>query len=1249
MTGYTSLTQDCIYSDIQQFYTVLVCKVWELSILSQESYRISVVQCGSILVSQGERTSKVKSSILLAPTTPDKRNKKTTKHALTIASSFGHVHSFLRDDDVVLNELEKKDANNKCLMLIKKPKSGAKQMLKSQSWANLSVSDSNLYKQLDGTYHSDGRRHAKYRMRRKQSDLQQVSTEDNLNLQLSNGIADHSNNNVLMNTSEKENHWRDEPDDWRSEVMSERSYQSSTLSHSQSQYRQRDGQSNHRTQNYGAREINNNKKLTNGNRMYSSHNDIYSHSKPSRMFEKDSVDESCALKSDELYRPVRREADIKEEEPLSDQVSRAHSLGDLTTGLTLSLVGQRKYESSQHVAGMKQAFTLPKDTTKSPEDIKCKLLNSKTDTKKEVKENIANNKESVISKSEANVNSVVPPAKPRRSLPLVPRGSDVSEKKKHYTEMVRQRINVHSSMSGSSSRQSVNTPQSTSDQSKRVSGTPSDREVSDLLDSQSPNSSPKSSQPKESQNGKLENISENRASAPVDKRSNQTLDTSDYEGGHYATMPSSVRGESGVTTVTSVSSTADSGYSTNDPENDVYSSSSYSKSLQKFAQSLYSNGKGYGGSHRRDSTSQRETVDFNSPFSPPNATSSPTKVNAPPFPSANNSDSKLNTKAYEQNRRHSSVMRSVSNGDLDPGVRPVSYGAGSPPTAMGNLSVYNAVPVNRAPRTDNSYNQASSGTRGRNSISSPPRGNKSVVSPPNRQGVKSNMGQNFVLPNQHVSPAQRGHNSVISPTNRHVSPAQRGHNSVSSPTNQHVSPAQRGHNSISSPTNQQVSLTQRVHNSVNSPTNRHVSQVQRGPNSVSSPANRRISPAQKVYNSMTSPPDHFKPVSAWNNVTKVIPPSTNSNNGVYQGHFKTIQDSQNRPSQQGGNPFLRNREPSAHQGKDTVTDYRSRSPRSERQRSPRSERQRSPRSIISPKSEPPRIMDYPVNALSLNLKHTRVQQHNSSAGQPGHSTVTRPMKAKGTHPAASHYDTLPGNFKFNTRSEEDSSKYVSMPCLFQILQSHDLASVRITIEDKSVFFNNLRLCECSVALPVLRKLPKKDNSLPVSPQGKYAQLGGPGSAFKPVKIPTNIVSFTMVAVADVSRQLNQYCDVGELCKGDIIIEVNESLVMADSVSGIKARIQEGPEEFVFTVARARSSTPTQNQKESPPELDNLRKQLESMKQELKRKERAIRELNAMLPWKPETETVNGTTAKEVNGNYASDSLVSGLSEDEFIV
>lgn len=37
-------------------------------------------------------------------------------------------------------------------------------MLKAQSWANLSVSDTNLYKNVDGGYHGNNRKQNKYRV-----------------------------------------------------------------------------------------------------------------------------------------------------------------------------------------------------------------------------------------------------------------------------------------------------------------------------------------------------------------------------------------------------------------------------------------------------------------------------------------------------------------------------------------------------------------------------------------------------------------------------------------------------------------------------------------------------------------------------------------------------------------------------------------------------------------------------------------------------------------------------------------------------------------------------------------------------------------------------------------------------------------------------------------------------------------------------------------------------------------------------
>ena len=66
--------------------------------------------------------------------------------------------------------------------------------------------------------------------------------------------------------------------------------------------------------------------------------------------------------------------------------------------------------------------------------------------------------------------------------------------------------------------------------------------------------------------------------------------------------------------------------------------------------------------------------------------------------------------------------------------------------------------------------------------------------------------------------------------------------------------------------------------------------------------------------------------------------------------------------------------------------------------------------------------------------------------------------------------------------------------------------------------------------------------------------------------------------------------------------------------------------------------------ESKTEIEKLHKSLESMRVELKRKERAIRELSAMLPWKPPGDGQTPTPRLSLDN-----SLVQGLSEDEFIV
>jgi hypothetical protein len=55
----------------------------------------------------------------------------------------------------------------------------------------------------------------------------------------------------------------------------------------------------------------------------------------------------------------------------------------------------------------------------------------------------------------------------------------------------------------------------------------------------------------------------------------------------------------------------------------------------------------------------------------------------------------------------------------------------------------------------------------------------------------------------------------------------------------------------------------------------------------------------------------------------------------------------------------------------------------------------------------------------------------------------------------------------------------------------------------------------------------------------------------------------------------------------------------------------------------------------------LKKQVAKLNIELKRKNKAIRELNSLLPWRPNDDH------SEINGN--NEITLNGLSEDEFIV
>lgn len=389
-------------------------------------------------------------------------------------------------------------------------------------------------------------------------------------------------------------------------------------------------------------EINNNKKLSNGNRMYSSHNDIYMQFPQSSAGYRASKDiNSGAIKSDEFY--SNNICDIQEESAVDqDPVSRSQSVGDLTTGLTLSLVGQRKSESIQCLSAahappkpprlfqnsvktyspVPQKYSNNRNTQRPHSDLtnqNSSSSNGNTKTQKQRKSlvNLNTLTENHVlieddSLSEFSVRSEQGPSKTpnkqRRTLPCIPSG-DLNEKKRQYAEIVKMRMSAQSRSSVSSSRQSQFTPQSADiSRSTRTDETSSDREVSDLF--VSPKVSGNNSVDVHDSSGMCnkKGYDSNVQDKNVNKMSSGYYSAN--QGNVITSLPSSVRScDSGQTTLTSLSSTVDSGYMTNDQDVDMYSSSSYTRSLQKSAQNLYHNNKlqvySYGNGSKRDSQSDK--------------------------------------------------------------------------------------------------------------------------------------------------------------------------------------------------------------------------------------------------------------------------------------------------------------------------------------------------------------------------------------------------------------------------------------------------------------------------------------------------------------------------------------------------------------------------------------------------------------------------------------------------------------------
>ncbi|XP_052079220.1 uncharacterized protein LOC127717571 isoform X1 [Mytilus californianus] len=969
-----------------------------------------VIHCGDVIVSPEEKVSDVKTSIVSGNISKDKR-KKSSKYALAVASSFGHVHAFLQDEDFVIDKIDSTTAEEKCLMLIKKPKSSSKKMFKSQSWANLSLSDSHLYNQPN--YNTEGRKH-KYRMRRKPSDLQTVPSESMMNL-TDYGLRVDSyipQQRDIKNRDSRSGHNR------FSGVASPQSCHSDDVTYRKGKSCHSDDLTYRNGNMNGNTEINNNKLASQtGSRMYSSHMDIYK-TAPKLSYIKEKT-ENCVIRSDEMYTDTSsKNGSVYSND--QDSVSRAHSVGDLSTGLTFSVVGQRKADSVHSLAISQNSTFKPvtEDNGKVKKSEGKVYTHSDAKRKESARRCIENKKDlqntlrdllSNISEKEKQASRVQntsnekrdssTPVKPKRALPSVPQGQ-ANDRKKHYTEIVKMRMSQHSRSGGQSSSSG------TSSSVRTVQDTPLDKEVSDLLGSE-----------RESCPGMLEN------SKYSEKNGNTSshLNTTSHQDTLNVSIPSSLRScDSGQATITSLSSTVDSGYLTNDADNDMYSSVSYTKSLQRSAQNFYSK----------------------------------------KAPVVHSQSLHNETAAY---KKHHGLQKesAIEKGPF----------------------VKESKPVNIVCSVE---------------------GQRTGTFPRSSQSKDLNT-------------------SDITQENQKFKP--------------------------------------------------------------------QICDKLVKYSSMKHLPTNDLSIeSQWSQKNNV-----------------TVGSSQ-----------IQNYMPETKQ-------------------------------VIRVQSEIP-LKD----GKTLNTE-----------------TLSPPFEGEGHVPVIeSHYNTLPGNWKFQNNQNSDCGFNKCNPSLYQLSQSYRFIPVILTIGLEYNLLDHIHLCESCVELQNVKKTQKRESTAMSPPQGKYARLGGPGSAFKPVKtLSADTAIYSVISVQELSTVFQNKA----LLKGDILIEVNQKIVLGEPLNSVRDLISSASGELLLTVARTPDLTaistqttnetavqnvpstnehsainhvPVQNGSQPPKNLmdsqvEHLKRQVAKLNVELKRKNKAIRELNCLLPWTP------NDNQSEINGN--NDITLNGLSEDEFIV
>ncbi|XP_048237720.1 uncharacterized protein LOC124115101 isoform X1 [Haliotis rufescens] len=241
------------------------------------------------------------------------------------------------------------------------------------------------------------------------------------------------------------------------------------------------------------------------------------------------------------------------------------------------------------------------------------------------------------------------------------------------------------------------------------------------------------------------------------------------------------------------------------------------------------------------------------------------------------------------------------------------------------------------------------------------------------------------------------------------------------------------------------------------------------------------------------------------------------------------------------------------------------------------------------------------------------------------------------HSADSQYcATLPGNWRFNGKGDIGCKiPAAKFPNLYQLAQMYNFHGTKVVLPRGLSLYESLQLTDHVVELPTLRETPK-DPGISSVPTGHYPCLGGPGSAFQPVK-SKGVTPFTLIAVGGI--QENILDATSDLKTGDIIIEMNGRLILGADSKLVHKTLEIIQGEIILTVARSKSEVNDKSVK-----MDQMIKEIDFLRAQIAQRDTCIRDMHSLCPWQQEVSTI---TNRLKNDDIPNEEVE--ISDDEFIV